>query len=275
MKTSIVPLTVLVMLTACAYRPGTYPDNKAKKKIACVGDSITQGNHVVPTNKTYPNQLQKLLGNGYEVRNYGVAGTTLMRNNPIDSYWSTDAYLDAKDCNPNTVIIFLGANDTKAKYGTTKSQFSGDYKELVKEFLLLPKTKDVFVCTLCPVRDGGYAGINEAAAEDERGWIKKLPHAMDVFMGKDVSVELIDMHAALKSCPASWQPDNVHPDAQGSAILAKTACTAIINSRASGVPSPCLTLEDFFHAWFEGLISPSADRGRHERSPWADPNHRH
>ena len=39
----------------------------AKTKMACIGDSLG-----------YPYQLQEYLGNGYEVRDFGIDGATLM-----------------------------------------------------------------------------------------------------------------------------------------------------------------------------------------------------
>jgi lysophospholipase L1-like esterase len=48
-------------------------------KVACVGDSITFGAGIVNREKnSYPAQLQEYLGDGYEVRNFGVSATTVL-----------------------------------------------------------------------------------------------------------------------------------------------------------------------------------------------------
>ena len=40
---------------------------------ACIGDSITSGFTLLnPRRDSYPSLLQKMLGDGYEVRNFGV-----------------------------------------------------------------------------------------------------------------------------------------------------------------------------------------------------------
>ncbi|MEY4378897.1 MAG: hypothetical protein RLZ85_778, partial [Verrucomicrobiota bacterium] len=44
-------------------------------KVACVGDSITLGSGA-QKGKSYPAQLQGLLGDGYQVGNFGVSGRT-------------------------------------------------------------------------------------------------------------------------------------------------------------------------------------------------------
>ena len=42
-------------------------------KVACIGDSITSGFTLLnPCRDSYPSLLQKMLGDGYEVRNFGV-----------------------------------------------------------------------------------------------------------------------------------------------------------------------------------------------------------
>ena len=47
--------------------------------VACVGDSITAGYALAdPAHDAYPSQLARLLGDGYEVRNFGVSAATLM-----------------------------------------------------------------------------------------------------------------------------------------------------------------------------------------------------
>src|SRR6201999_1364973 len=47
-------------------------------KVACVGDSITQGAGAGP-GKSYPDQLQGLLGDKWVVKNYGVGGRTMLK----------------------------------------------------------------------------------------------------------------------------------------------------------------------------------------------------
>lgn len=47
-------------------------------RVACVGDSITFGTGADP-GKSYPSQLQALLGSGWQVKNFGVGGRTLLR----------------------------------------------------------------------------------------------------------------------------------------------------------------------------------------------------
>ncbi|MBW7893205.1 MAG: G-D-S-L family lipolytic protein, partial [Chitinophagaceae bacterium] len=85
-----------------------------KIRIACVGNSITQGVRLShPTEESYPAQLQQLLGNGYEVLNFGVSGKTVI---PANGYSATDAYQKALHSRPDVVTIKLGTNDSRLPY---------------------------------------------------------------------------------------------------------------------------------------------------------------
>jgi lysophospholipase L1-like esterase len=47
--------------------------------VACIGNSITYGAFIANRDQnSYPAQPQAYLGDGYEVRNYGVSGRTLL-----------------------------------------------------------------------------------------------------------------------------------------------------------------------------------------------------
>src|SRR5579864_433492 len=84
-----------------------------KIRVACVGDSITFGACVPEREKNcYPAVLGGLLGDKYDVRNFGVNGATLLKKGDLP-WWNVDAYKSATDFNPDIVIIKLGSNDTK------------------------------------------------------------------------------------------------------------------------------------------------------------------
>jgi lysophospholipase L1-like esterase len=93
-------------------------------KVACVGDSITHGAGVEEREKNnYPKQLGELLGNRFEVRNFGRSGATLSRVGDLP-YASTDEFKAAIAWQPDMVIIKLGTNDTKPRTGKTKPSSS-------------------------------------------------------------------------------------------------------------------------------------------------------
>ena len=84
-------------------------------KLACIGDSITSGFTLLnPRRNSYPSLLQKMLGDGYEVRNFGVLDAAA-RFDADTPYVRKKAYTKSLDWNPDIVLIMLGSNDTKRR----------------------------------------------------------------------------------------------------------------------------------------------------------------
>ena len=63
---------------------------QAATKVACVGDSITVGVGGTPAG-SYPTRLGQRLGTTYEVRNFGVSGTTLLKRGNLP-YWNSQLF---------------------------------------------------------------------------------------------------------------------------------------------------------------------------------------
>ena len=79
----------------------------AALKVACVGDSITAGHALAdPAHDAYPSQLARLLGDGYEVRNFGVSAATLMDAGNY-TYRTRDSNLTNTDFNESIVFLRL------------------------------------------------------------------------------------------------------------------------------------------------------------------------
>ena len=203
----ILLLALLSIMTAHAAEP---------IKVACVGDSITQGSGA-QKGKSYPAQLQALLGEGYQVGNFGVSGRTLLKQGDFP-YWKENKYKAALAMEPAIVIIMLGTNDTKPQNWKFEAEFDADYRELVKSFQSLKSRPKVFVCRPVPVPGKGNFGINEENIQ------KEIPR-VDA-LAKELGCGVIDMHAALEKFP-EMLPDRVHPNTAGAGEMAKAAAKAI------------------------------------------------
>ena len=186
-------------------------------KVACVGDSITQGVGA-QRGKSYPAQLQGLLGDGYQVGNFGVSARTLLKKGDFP-YWNEKKYQDALAMEPAIVVIMLGTNDTKPQNWKFEAEFEADYRELVKSFQSLKSKPRVFVCRPVPVPGMGNYGINEENIQ------KEIPR-VDA-LAKELGCGVIDMHAALVKTP-EMLPDRVHPNTAGAGEMAKAAAKAIL-----------------------------------------------
>jgi len=181
-------------------------------KLACVGDSITQGSGA-GNGMSYPSQLKGLLGPEWEVGNFGVSGRTLLQKGDFP-YWKEGAFQKAKDFNPDAVIIMLGTNDTKPQNWKFKDEFEGDYRELVKTFQGLKSSPRVYICRPVPVPAPGNFGINEEALQQQMPVLAKLT--------TELKAGTIDMYAALEGKP-QLLPDRVHPNTEGAGEMAKAA----------------------------------------------------
>ncbi|MBN2686310.1 MAG: beta galactosidase jelly roll domain-containing protein [Pontiellaceae bacterium] len=185
-------------------------------RVACVGDSITFGMGT-SDGMSYPSQLQNLLGDGYTVGNFGVSARTLMRSGDLP-WWNEPQFQAAQDFAPDMVIIMLGTNDTKPQNWEHKDDFYADYAALVNVFAALPSQPKIYVCRPCPVPEPGNWGINETNIQLEMKMLDQL--------AQEKGLGLIDMHAALADHP-ELLPDRVHPNDEGSLLMAKAAYDVI------------------------------------------------
>jgi lysophospholipase L1-like esterase len=218
LKILVLSAFAISSLSAAPIDPGKY---KEPVRVACIGDSITEG---AGTNgRTYPIQLQELLGDEWKVGNFGVSGRTLLRKGDYP-YWNEKAYQNALEFKPDVVIIMLGTNDTKPHNWQYEAEFVTDYRDLVKSFLDLESKPRVFICRPVPVIGQGNFGITEENIQKEIPRIDAL--------AKELRIDVIDMHAALEKMPELF-PDRVHPNAAGAGEMAKAAYKAL-----TGKPAP-------------------------------------
>jgi acyl-CoA thioesterase-1 len=189
----------------------------AKIRVACVGDSITFGSGVKDRDaNNYPAVLNRLLGDGYEVRNFGVSGATLLKNGD-KPYRKQKALEEAKAFQPSIVVIKLGTNDTKPQNWKHKEQFAGDLSALIDEFAVLPSKPTVLLALPVPVHRPNF-GINQQALDEQ------LPMTREVAKGKNLVT--IDLFGALKP-HAEFFPDGIHPNAAGAGKMAETVAEVV------------------------------------------------
>ena len=184
-------------------------------KVACVGDSITEGSGLQP-DKRYPAQLQALLGAGYKVENFGVGGRTLLSKGNLP-YIKEQRYQDALAMEPDIVVIMLGTNDAKPMNWKFEKEFEADYRALVESFKRLDSKPRIFLCL--PSRGPEKPGnIFEGELRKLRPRISRLASTL--------GCKLIDMNAAIGKKPGMLA-DEVHPSTLGAGEMAKAAAKAI------------------------------------------------
>jgi acyl-CoA thioesterase-1 len=183
---------------------------QSRVKVACVGNSITEGLDIEESMR-YPAQLQKLLGDNYEVRNYGLSGRTLLKKGDFP-YWQEEKYKEVLAWVPDIVIIKLGTNDSKPQNWIYAEDFVADYRAFIQSFKKLSGKRKIYICKPVPVFKEIY-GISESAVKDEIG-------PMIDEIAKSEKVKIIDLFSAFAG-KGDVVPDGVHPDAAGATVIAE------------------------------------------------------
>jgi len=188
-------------------------------RVACIGNSITIGSG---GSTAWPQQLGQRLGAHYNVRNFGVSGTTLLRHGDFP-YWNESAFLQAQDFDPHIVIICLGTNDSKPQNRVLLGEFFTDYMDFIKVLRKDGRDPQIYVARPCPVfGDGGGSGINGAVLH---GQIEPIVDSVRVAAGGF----MIDFYRAMLS-HGDLFPDGIHPNTTGYAMMADTAAWYLNNS---------------------------------------------
>lgn len=176
------PLPTFEELTQIDISKYNLPTDR-KIKIACVGDSITHGQDE-RLHPSYPSYLQDILGDGYEVGNFGLGGTTLQSafdengNATVGAaYMSCEWYQKGLDFNPDVVIIMLGTNDSgDFAFKRLNEHYAKDYQTLIDSYKALPSNPLVFVATspYLVAEGGSSARVNRDIVPYQRELFPKL-----------------------------------------------------------------------------------------------------
>ena len=186
-------------------------------KVACVGNSITQGPGR-DNPDSYPLQMQEILGDQYEVVNFGVSGRTLLKKGDFP-YWEEPQFEEVLAFSPDILVIKLGTNDSKPQNWQFKEEFVGDYIEMVKTFKKsMAKKGKVYICIPVPVFESNY-GITENILVNEM-----RPMLMEI--AKKTKCEIINLYDPLLD-KSVLLPDGIHPNTEGLGIMATEVAKAI------------------------------------------------
>ncbi len=192
-----------------------------KTRVACVGNSVTYG-YLLPEREknAYPSQLQALLGDGYEVGNFGHSGSTLLRkgHRPYDRL---PEFRQALDFKADLVVIHLGLNDTDPRNWPQHSEeFIPDYRALIDSFRTVNPAAKIWICRMTPIFHG-----HRRFQSGTRDWHALIQQRIEQ-IAATAGVGLIDLYEPLHKRPDLF-PDFLHPNAEGAGILARTVYGAI------------------------------------------------
>ena len=188
------------------------------KKVACVGDSITWGFTIVNRSKySYPAVLQQLLGDGFEVRNFGH-NDAAARFDAETPYVSKKAYRDSLAWEPDIVLLMLGTNDTKP-WNWNPGIFREDYLRVVESYLALPSHPQVVL--VAPIRIFKTIPVMFLNPDVLEEGVR--PAIRDI--AAQLHLQLVDLYDLFDS--ARFCRDGVHPQRDGARLLAEALHKAV------------------------------------------------
>lgn len=183
-------------------------------RVACVGNSITYGAFIPNREQnSYPAQLQAYLGSGYEVRNFGVSGRTLLTKGDYP-YVQTAEYKQSLEYRPDVVLIKLGTNDSKPQNFKHIDEFSDNYRSLIRAYQALPSRPRIILLT--PVRCFLPPG-----SEIDSARIAGVIHPKVEALAWENGLEIINLANLYGNV---WEqhilPDKLHPSSIGAGRMA-------------------------------------------------------
>ena len=223
---------LLLFALAILHSPALLADNSPRPtRIACIGSSTTYGYGLKNrTYNSYPAWLGRWLGTNYDVRNFGVSGTTLLYKGNMP-YVKQPAHADALAFKPDILIIFLGGNNSKhpgpGSLNTNnvvnnwqyKADFVPNYESFIADFRHANPAIRIYICYPTPAFPGRW-GINDNTIHHEI-----IPRVHQV--AADTGVKVIDLYDALAGRKDLF-PDTVHPNELGARLVAACVYTAVM-----------------------------------------------
>ncbi len=204
-------------------------------RVACIGNSITYGSTLSdPARDSYPAQLALLLGDGYEVGNFGRPGATLL-NNGHNPYMASEEWERAKAFRPDVAIVHLGVNDTDPRnWPYFNRAFKTDYLSLIDTLRQINPDVKIYIANLSPLLSSHWR-----FRSGTRVWRDKIREEIRQIAAEsgctliDFDTPLHDRHNLIH--------DSIHPNEEGAKLLADYVYGAITGHFGGLRLSPVMT----------------------------------
>ena len=205
-------------------------------RVACIGNSITDGFGIdMRTASGYPAQLQRKLGDGYWVKNFGVSSRTMLNKGDYP-YMNEMAWRDALAFKPDVVIIKLGTNDSKPENWQYGTEFRQDLEQMIttlrpdlaqlsakkkgkKAKKVAPAKPEIYLCTPIPAFKPTW-NINDSVIVNGI-----VPIQQEV--AKKYGLKVIDLHTLYANDGDKMVADGIHPDGKGAQRMADIIAAAM------------------------------------------------
>ena len=208
------------------YPPVTYESLGRTVRITCIGDSLTWGDKASdPTAKSYPAQLQDMLGSHYSVSNCSKRGAvaTKMAGSAMcfcyESEWN-----DAMKSEPDVAVIMFGTNDANPYQQFDidtergKQNYLAGMKYMISELQNLESPPKIYLCTSPWIYD---------RADNFKSSLENYMIPMQHELASELGLELIDIFSATKDHP-EYYAEGLHLNDDGYRHLAEVVKEALM-----------------------------------------------
>jgi alpha-L-fucosidase 2 len=184
---------------------------KKSVKVACIGDSITEGAGIYWQSKSsYPVQLDSILGPGYSVLNCGRSGANMLKKSDLP-YWICNEFYNVFAFEPDVIVIKLGTNDSKP-WNWNEDSYARDFQSLIDTLKTISTQPVIYVCLPAPAYNQAW-GIRDSVI---RAGV--IPSIEKVAAINKISV--IDLYKPLSN-HTEYFPDGIHPNEAGAKVMAE------------------------------------------------------
>lgn len=187
-------------------------EEKQDVKIACVGDSITEGMRIDwQSDNSYPAQLDSILGEGYEVMNFGRSATTMMKDGDFP-YWSAKEFTNTLRYHADIIILKLGTNDSKL-FQWNPAKYEASYQAMIDTFLSVTPKPVIKLCLPAWVMTDRWEITDSVVTHGVIPIVKRI--------AEKNNLEVIDIYSALENHNEAYHEDGIHPIKGGAKIIAE------------------------------------------------------
>ena len=233
-------------------------NNQDTVRVACIGDSLTQGfignDGKYTTSQSYTDFLSNKLGNGYEVKNFGLSSHGLYSEHKYP-YIKTEKYKESLEYNPDIVLIMMGTNDAKTIYWDKISEnYAEIFKSFIRSYKNLPGSPEIIVGIPGPVFEGEFL-------EDRPYEIMDAMRKTERDVCAELGIASVDFYEIFKDSKELF-PDGLHFNEKGAEKVSYEFSKEVKKISAKNAENNGIAFDDVHDGdWFASFVTAAAKSG--------------